>query len=240
MLEIKAATWNSFIDAANFVKALQSNQSGYSLRSGVHNGIVFIRNAEGSTWPQYGAMVLSDIVVKPNSNELEFKSGVPIFYGRKMTDSYEEYPYGILLEPAEPGKLARAMLLGVTPAKVNIVESDHKFAVPAPNSATGALESSDEGIARILWKAGNSGSQWCILQLGGAGSGDGGGVTLCRISGSAGGVGYNVDVYAKGKENGQTGSGVLFAPELALNSTLPTGTWLIGHKALLKITGGNE
>lgn len=240
LLEIKASTWNSFIDAANFVKALQSNQGSSSLKSGIHNGIVLVRNAESATWPQYGALVLADLAVKPNSNELEFKSGVPVFIGRRMATADEEPPYAVLLEPAEFGKLARALLLGVTPAKVTISESTHTFAVPTPNSASGALESSDEGVARILWKAGNSGSQWCLLQLGGAGSGGNAGVTMCQVNSSAGGVGYNVSVFSKGQTDGPTGYGKLFLPELALNSELPPGSWLIGHKALLKITGGNE
>ena len=37
---IKASTWNSFIDAANYVKEARQNQRGKGLRSGIQTGIV--------------------------------------------------------------------------------------------------------------------------------------------------------------------------------------------------------
>ena len=37
---ITAATWNAFIDAANFVKDARQNRGGKGLRSGVDVGIV--------------------------------------------------------------------------------------------------------------------------------------------------------------------------------------------------------
>ena len=43
---IKAATWNAFIDAANFAKEQRQNQLGKGLKSGVAAGIVLVKNAE--------------------------------------------------------------------------------------------------------------------------------------------------------------------------------------------------
>ena len=38
LIQIKAATWNSFIDAAEYVKNLQSDQGGGALRNGNYSG----------------------------------------------------------------------------------------------------------------------------------------------------------------------------------------------------------
>ena len=108
-------------------------------------------------------------------------------------------------------------------------------------NASGAMQSAENGVARIIWKGGNSGNQWCLLQLGGAGSGGGDDkVVMCQVARGSLGAGYEVNVYAEGKDSEATGSGILYLAELALNSTLPAGTWIIGHRAMLKVTGGNE
>lgn len=240
-VEIKASTWNSFIDAAEFVKNLQSNQNALSIKSGIHNGIIYLKNGESTLFPQFSALVLTDMLIKPSVNEKEFTGKTPAFLGRRMAESFAEHPYAILLEPIAPGKIGKALLLGVIPVKMTILDADHKFAEPIPGSAAGAMQSADSGVARILWKAGNSGSQWCMLQLGGAGSGGGDDrVTLCQVTGGSSGAGYTVNLYAEGKNSASTGSGILYVPELALNSTIPSGSWMIAHKASLKVTGGNE
>ncbi len=240
-LDIKASTWNNFIDAANFVKGIQSNQNGSVIRNGLYNGVVFIKNMTSNNYGQFSAMVLTDIAIKPNKNEAEFKGKVPVFIGSKMTNDLENHPYAVLLEPIEIGKIGRALLLGITPAKVNIQDSEDQFAIPSVDSNNGALESSDSGVARILWKAGNSGEQWCMLQLGGAGSGGGSDkVVLCRVTGGTITNGYNVSVYGDGINEPITESGILFVPELALNSEIPSGSLILGHRTFLKITGGNE
>ena len=103
------------------------------------------------------------------------------------------------------------------------------------------MRSAETGVARIIWKGGNSGNQWCLLQLGGAGSGGGDDkVVMCQVARGSLGAGYEVNVYAEGKDSEATGSGILYLAELALNSTLPAGSWIIGHRAMLKVTGGNE
>ena len=83
---IKAATWNAFIDAANFTKEMRQNQRGKGLKSGIQTGIVLVKNAESELRERFAALVLCDIAVPPNVNELEFTSCPPVFIGQKMTD----------------------------------------------------------------------------------------------------------------------------------------------------------
>ena len=239
---IKASTWNAFIDAANFAKEQRQNQLGKGLKSGVAAGIVLVKNAESEQRDRFSALVLSDVAVPPNVNEDEFVSCPPVFIGQKMTEEREGKPYAILLQPLAHDEIGRAMVLGITPAKVTIQDTDDQYAVPTPESSTGALQSDATGVARILWKAGGSGSQWCLLQLGGAGSGAGGEKAfMCKVNGGSVKEGYQVTVYPNGREDSSvTYDGVLYLPDLALDADLPSGARLIGHKCALKATRGND
>ena len=76
---------------------------------------------------RFAALVLCDIAVPPNANEDEFVSCTPVFIGQKMTEEREGKPYAILLEPIAAGEIGRAMILGVTPAKVTINSSDDDY-----------------------------------------------------------------------------------------------------------------
>lgn len=239
---IRASTWNSFIDAANYAKEQKQNQFGKSLKSGVSAGIVLVKNAESETRDRFSALVLNDIAIPPNLNEEEFTSCPPVFIGQKMTEEREGKPYAILLEPLAKDQIGRAMVLGIVPAKVNIRDADDQYAVPVPGSSTGALQSDATGVARILWKAGGSSSQWCLLQLGGAGSGAGGEKAyMCKVNSGSVKEGYQVSVYVNGRsDTSAVQSAVLYLPDLAVDSELPSGTWIIGHKCALKATGGDD
>lgn len=239
--EVKAATWNAFIDAAEYTKN-QSNSGNIGVKSGLASGIVLVRNEENTNFPQFGAIALIDMQIKPSTieNILEFKSRPPLFTGRRVTTAYESYPYAITLEPIPYLSIGRALVLGVTPAQIRIVDSSHTFATPDTGSI-GGLVSTASGVARILWKYSTSGTQWAMLQLGGAGSGGGNAdVVLCQVTGGTVETGFTVSLYANGKDQPSTGNGKLYAAELAVNSTIPSGSWVIGHRAMLTETGGNE
>ena len=133
---IRASTWNAFIDAANWTKEQRQNQLGKGLRSGVGTGIVLVKNGEGEQRDRFTALVLSDIAIPPNVNEDEFVSCAPVFVGQKMTEEREGKPYAILLQPLAAGEIGRAMVLGITPAKVNIEDAEDEYAVPTPGSST--------------------------------------------------------------------------------------------------------
>ena len=239
---IKASTWNSFIDAANFAKDSKLNNWGKPLKSGVSAGIVLVKNMEAQARDRFTALVITGICISPDANEDEFLSCVPVFEGSKMTEARADKPYVILMEPIASQAIGRAMILGVTPAKVVVNDSEDGFAVPRPGSQTGELESSSTGVARILWKGTGSGAQWCIVQLGGAGSGSGGEKAfMCRVQGGSSTAGYQVTVYPNGRsDEGASYSALLFLPDVALDATLPSGTWIIGHKCAVASTGGNE
>lgn len=238
---IRASTWNAFIDAANYVKEARLKSGAKGVSSGLDVGIVRLKNAEDAAYSRFSALVITGVCVTAETNEDEFLSCPPVFEGRKMTAEREGMAYAIIVEPIAAGEIGRAMMLGVTPAKVTINSADDGYAVPKANSSAGALESSSTGTARILWRAGSSGEQWCVLQLGGAGAGQAEDKALmCKVTGGSATAGYNVTVYPNGRSEGGTESAVLFLPDVALDSDIPTGTWIIGHRSAMASTGGSE
>ncbi len=241
-VSIKAATWNSFVDAARWVAERRQSSGGKGLKSGIGGGVIALKNTEESLFPRFSAMAITGASVRPEENEEEFVSSPNVFEGSRVTEARGSLPYAILLEPLEAGAIGRAMLLGVTPAEVTILDAEHGYAAPAAGSGSGELESSETGTARILWKAGDYGNQWCILELGGAGGGSSGEKAyMCKVHSGSAQDGFEVFVYPDGKAaSGSAYQAILYVPDLALDSELPYGTWLIGHKCALEATGGSE
>ena len=75
-----------------------------------------------------------------------------------------------------------------------------------------------------------------------AGGGTGGEKAyMCKVNSGSVKSGYQVTVYPNGREDSSSiYDAVLYMPDLALDSDLPLGAWLIGHKCALKATGGND
>ena len=86
-IQIKASTWNSFIDAAEYVKNLQSDQGGSPLKNGNYSGVVLLKNGESTLFPRFSAMAVADVLIRPEANEPEFTGRCPAFLGRKVTSA---------------------------------------------------------------------------------------------------------------------------------------------------------
>jgi hypothetical protein len=83
----------------------------------------------------------------------------PVFSMGTLTDAC---PFVIALKSAKSaGQKIPAVASGVAPALVNVSDEAHMFA----DVLSGALVSAESGYARIIWKAGTSGEQWCLLAL---------------------------------------------------------------------------
>ena len=194
-------------------------------------------------FPRFSAMAITDVLIRPDANEPEFTGKCPAFLGRKVTNAYEEYPYAVLLEPVDAGKIGRALLLGLSRLKVSILDPEHKFAEPMVGNASGAMQSAENSVARILWKAGNTGTQWCMLQLGGAGSGDGGTedkVFLCKVTGGKYRSRLQCPAFCRWKRQCKYRLRHSLCRRTCLEFHHSAGSWIIGHRIAIQTTGGNE
>ena len=175
-VSIKAATWNSFLDAADFARRARRLVGAQAVPSGFGGNMVYVRNKCGETIPRFGAVVLADAVIPHDAASEDLECDTPAFDGvpadgGEESESEEESekelrPFAVAVEPIENGEIGRALALGVTPAKVEIVHEEDLCAEPVPGSTSGAMRSTNVGYARIVWKEDGTGEKWCFLRLG--------------------------------------------------------------------------
>ena len=175
-VSIKAATWNSFLDAADFARRARRLVGAQAVPSGFGGNMVYVRNKCGETIPRFGAVVLADAVIPHDAASEELECETPAFDGVPAdgggeSESEEEAekevrPFAVAVEPIENGEIGRALALGVTPAKVEIVHEEDLCAEPVPGSTSGAMRSTNVGYARIVWKEDGMGEKWCFIRLG--------------------------------------------------------------------------
>lgn len=166
---VSGETFNEISDAVNWTHENQARLNGPdAFNKSFQNGEIRIKYLDSGTLPMFSAVALTGLAITPANNKFIYNT--PTLNANKVTSSNEKKPFAICAEPANSGKLSKAVLTGIVPAKVTIKDSTHEYAKPTAGS-DGKLESTASGTARIVWKAGSSGEQWCILQLGGGGSG---------------------------------------------------------------------
>lgn len=175
-VNIKAATWNSFLDAADFARRARRLVGAQAVPSGFGGNMVYVRNKCGETIPRFGAVVLADAVIPHDAASEDLECDTPAFdgvpaEGGEESESEEESekevrPFAVAVEPIADGEIGRALALGVTPAKVEIVHEEDLCAEPVPGSTSGAMRSTNVGYARIVWKEDGTGEKWCFLRLG--------------------------------------------------------------------------
>ena len=164
-----ADTWNTFIDAAQYVQQRQIN-----IRSSVRGrdtkpGIVLVRNKSGEDCYQFAALGIDDVIIKPGgAGEQEFRNRTLTFDCKKLGDINEsrrhEMRFVILQEPIKQDKCGRAMISGTTPAVLDVKDEKHEYASPIPDNSA-LLETSVSGVCRILWKESGTGEKWAVVQF---------------------------------------------------------------------------
>jgi hypothetical protein len=159
----QARTWNSFIDAAVYVRQRQSDLSVKTPRKDTKSGVVLVRNSTDDDLGQFTVVSLGDLIITPTDNEQDFRNNVPVF--ELIRDELSD-PFGILQRPLKKDEVGSAMLSGVTPVKLNLLSETHEFAELDENG----LKSTDSGSVRILWKQSGTGDKWAVILLGASGT----------------------------------------------------------------------
>ncbi len=165
----KARTWNSFIDAAVYVRQRQSNLTAKTPRQDTKSGVVLVRNSTGEDLAQFAVVALGALIITPADNEPEFREKLPVFEAELVSDENLDEVFVILQKPLKENEVGVALLSGVTPVKINIESEDHKFAEVTADG----LKTSSNGTLRVLWKEPKEGeNKWAVVHLGASGAGD--------------------------------------------------------------------
>ena len=144
----RAGTWNRFADAAERVES--GGTSRLNLSSG-RQWVVDVRNSSSDqTLKRFDAVEIGAPLIDDQANAQEFDkiSGFEVDY---PADPSAPGMMAILQDPIAPGKIGRAMIFGVSPAReISVVDELHTRATAGES---GELVTSEDGPAVILWKS---------------------------------------------------------------------------------------
>lgn len=165
-------TFNTFSIAARFARDNRANREFDSIDTFRQGDIVKIKNETGRALSRFSVVGLSAPIFLPGAGEASlnaFKRDVS-FRGTIPTDQYKG-KFAVLLEPADVGKFARAYVDGVCQVQVDVKHEGDTCCDVADDITENLVSTSQGGSAQILWAAGGTGLQWCMVRLG----------TNCRI-----------------------------------------------------------
>lgn len=144
---ITARNMNEIADAVNRLNAMTGCAPDHAVLPS-RNDIVRVRVSEN--FPKFAAVALSSTLITDpvNSNDLTPTVSADHF----SSSTQEDALVAILQEPANAGGYAKAMISGVSFARIIVNDPDHKYAVPRAGSSdvSGLLESAETGPVRIL------------------------------------------------------------------------------------------
>jgi len=166
-LHIPAATFNAFIDAAEFVRRQQQRQTVDPLLGLSALGIVPVKNSSGADRSRFDVLGITGILWTPTDNLSGFKNQ-PVLTGAVPTASDLE-KFVVLQEPAGAGKIGRGIIVGATPVLIDVRDATDDYADVIAGDA-GKLRSQPYGSAWIAYKESGTGTKWAYIVQGVQGS----------------------------------------------------------------------
>ncbi len=170
---------NSWNEAGRYVRGL-GRGGGAIATPGVTNNpaIITIKNNSGSTKTRFDVLGIDDILITPSDNVNAFSNRFPLIGVTPTTDHAGRFC--VLLEPLEDGKLGRAVVVGVVPARVYVNSYTDTFcdvvATKTVGSESTSLSSGSKGAQILWWEAADQGDNgtivWAVVRLGGSGGGE--------------------------------------------------------------------
>ena len=116
--QVKANTWNAFIDAAHYVKNQSANLKSNSNSFARNSVFVKVINDSGENWDIFTPLILTE-PLKPIENAedaLKFAGQIPVF--KAETYAGNSGTIGITQEVIEDGKIGKVMIAGISPVRL--------------------------------------------------------------------------------------------------------------------------
>ncbi len=161
-LEIPAATWNAMVDAARSHVEQQHDQSAPTDGLFRQGDIVKVRNQSGQSLDRFAVLGIDSPAIDPQENQREFKNHVAL--NAVTPTAQHRGRFVVLLEPLAGGRIGKAWLSGVCPARINVLEDWHSHA-DIQEGDSSSLTSHPAGSAQILWKEPGTGLKWAVVRL---------------------------------------------------------------------------
>lgn len=163
-IAITVEAYNAFIDAAQAVrehKQFGTEASQFFRQS----GIVKVKNASGANQARFAVLGLTEPIILPSANEIEFKRQVT-FEGDVPAKNDHRGKFAVLLEPIADGKIGLAVIAGVVPVRLKVDPEQLYDRAEIIDADAGKLLNVPHGSARVLWiDAIGSEERWAIVRL---------------------------------------------------------------------------
>jgi hypothetical protein len=127
-------------------------------------GTILIRNDDDAAVDRFGVLGITGVAIDHAASASEFENR-PVLTGTEPTVADHRNKFVVAQEPIAVGGFGRAMVFGVTPVVVNVLDADHVRADVKNTDAT-SLESGITGAAHILWKETGTGDKWALVAIG--------------------------------------------------------------------------
>lgn len=161
---ISASAWNSFVDAAQFVREERNRRNGQALGFTRANGVLRVKNSSGGDLNRFSICAPSGIMVSQADNANEFYED-PVLTVTTPAAADTLRSWCVLQEPIKSGLVGRAMFIGLTVCQIDVVDSGDDFAdVIASDSSK--LQSGPFGGASIMYKESGTGTKWALVCIG--------------------------------------------------------------------------
>ena len=156
--------------------------------------IVRVQNIGTTDVPRYGAVQISDLILKPADNEDDALGEITFKVQRPTAAGTAKTRWAIALQPCAANDICYALVDGIVWAKINLTSTSHTSVDVAGDSYI--LPSSTGGSSQIVWVNGMpgtgtaTGEQWAVIRI------SGGGASVTLPTGQ-----YTGDVYGMQSDN---------------------------------------
>jgi hypothetical protein len=162
-LQIPAATYNAFIDAA--IAHRNGRATGGELQPLLRqSGVVPVKNLTGIPQPRFSVVGLGDPIIPPDANVQEFKRQVT-FTGNIPNKTVHHTRFAIYLEPVDNQRVGLAVVAGVAITQLLVLGVPYACAELITGSSQ-VLLNVPHGPAQVLWMDATAGPlRWAIVRL---------------------------------------------------------------------------
>lgn len=158
--------WNSFLDAAEFVRSQREQTRATALGFGTAPTFVSVKNTTANPLPRFGVVVPNGIAVSAATDLAQFQTEPCLTVTTAGATDLERFL--ITQQPLAVGACGRAAILGVTACQLDVVDVTDDFADILPGEMS-RLRTQPYGPASILYKEPGTGTKWGLVALGGPG-----------------------------------------------------------------------
>jgi len=184
-LEIPAETFNTFIDAARDFQNRTQNRQSTNTQELRQTGTLLVKNGSGQDRQRFEVLAIDRPIFLPSDSLWSFQDQVAVI-GVVPDEDKHVGRFVVLLEPLRDGMIGRAVVSGVTPVRLNVLNEAHEWA-DIEDGETDSLKTDTAGSAFILWKepAGSGGYggygygygyygglRWALVRIGNLSDGD--------------------------------------------------------------------